>query len=355
MLDDIENFRLKQEKKHLSYSGYSTYVTCPKKYDYQYNQKLRPNTEPFHLVFGSATDVAINELLLLEDDAYDKAILQAKKQLVRLFKEKITYKPEEFDFEIFSDFTLPVLMRKLRRCGWTGNNPATLGETLFQRIQFDEPLSKNQRRALKYLQYYSSLEKIVLMMNAFIDDIVPQIEKVNAVQKRVKRGILDFNADFKGIGQVTVDVKTASRPYESDAIQWSVQLAGYGADKAMYIVFDKNIKKNRTKKCKKCGKNGTGQRHATCDATPEKVRCHGEWLETITPEVVPQILIGTVPPGNRELVETAYQEVEKSIELKCFPRNLTNCQKQFGRPCEFIRLCWEGSMDGLHVKKESEK
>lgn len=341
-------------KKYLSYSGYSTYVTCPKKYDYHYNQKLRSTSEPFHLIFGSAVDKAVNVLLEQAEDL-ELAIDVAKEELKRLFSGHVTFLEKDFDADLFTSRTHEELILKLRSCDWKGENPSALCAYLWNEIEIGTALKENQMKSLKYLLYFCSVEKISLMLTAFIEYVVPQIENIYAVQKNVKRGIFDFEADFKGVGRVIADIKTSTSPYESDAVKLSVQLAGYGAVKGMYIVFNKNINKNRTKECSICKKNGTGQRHTTCNAEINKMRCNGAWIETISPECVPQFIIDNVPERNREIVEEAYQEVEKAIESGCFPRNLTNCQKQYGRPCEYINLCWQNKMDGLVVKNDKDK
>ncbi len=120
------------------------------------------------------------------------------------------------------------------------------------------------------------------------------------------------------------------------------------------MVFNKTVRKNRTKTCSSCGSNGTGKRHATCDAVIDGSRCHGEWDQTVTPEIIPQILIDDIAPETVEMVQEAFAQTEKLIEAGVFPRNLGACGKQFGKPCEFINLCWNGSMQGLR-KRESKK
>jgi hypothetical protein len=337
-------------KKNLSYSGYSTYVTCPYKYDLHYNQKIKPETTPFHLVFGSAVDKALNDILV--GKSKENALKHAGKELFRLFKEKITFEQSDFDVELFSILTEVRLVNKFERLGWKGKNLGELGEKLFSIIQMDGALTESQYSTLKYLIFYSGLEKVSLMIDAFNDYVMPRIEEVIGVQEQVKRGILDVKARLKGIEGVTVcDNKTSARDYPLDAVLNSVQLAGYGAETGAYFVFNKTVKKNRTKECSICKKNGTGQRHKTCDAVVDGLRCGGEWNETITPEIVPQIIVDKVPEHNRVMVEQAYQDVEKLIETKVFPKNLNSCGQQYGKPCPYINLCWKNDMSGL--KKES--
>lgn len=342
----------KDKKRHLSYSGYSTYVTCPKKYEYNYIQKIRPESQPAHLLFGSATDAALNEILL--GNSKTDALIAANIELIRLSKEKIDLESKDYDGELITEETEKELLSALRSKGWTGSDYNQLAHSLFQKVNSGEPLSENQGAALKTLVWYSFLEKISLIIDAFETYVRPQIEEVVSVQEYVKRGILDFKAKLKGIdGIVLCDNKTASRDYEPDAVKMSVQLAGYGAEVGAYIVFNKNVKKNRIKTCSVCGNNGTGGRHKTCNAEVGGKRCEGDWDETVQPEIIPQIIIDEVPEHNRLMVEEAYSETEKLIECGSFPRNLNNCGKQFGRPCEYINLCWHGSMKGLTKKDES--
>ncbi len=346
-----------EDKKHLSYSGYQTYVTCAHKYKLHYIDKLRAEFEPTHLIFGSATDKALN--VVLEDPKNKKmkelALAAAAKELLRLFHEDVKLQESDYDNDIMTDLTNKKLLKRLRKVGYNGNDPGDLAAKLFMKVTMGETLSPNQITAVHYLVYFSLLEKIALIVDAFIEQVLIRIKKIVSVQTNVKRGILDFQAEFKGVdGTVTCDNKTSSRDYEADSVMMSVQLAGYGAETGAYIVFNKTVRKNRVKTCKVCGNNGTGKRHKTCDHEVDNVRCNGEWLETVSPEIIPQIIIDKIPARNREIVEEAYSQVEQQIATGIFPRNLTNCSKQFGRPCEYFGLCWKNDMTGLY-KKESKK
>lgn len=337
------------EKKPISYTSYSTYVTCAYKWFLHYKEKLRPESQPSHLIFGSATDTAMNHIL--SGGTKEEALALCCKDLQRLFTEKVNLETKDFDSDLI-DSTDEHLREQLKSIGWTGSDLNVLASSLFQRLHSGSEMSVGQTAALNWLVYFSFKEKIGLIIDGYKEHVEPMITEVVSVQKNVKRGILDFEAKFEGIeGIVTCDNKTASRPYEPDAVKMSVQLAGYGAEKGAYIVFDKNVKKNRTKVCSVCGNDGTGKRHKTCDSVVENVRCDGAWDEFISPEIVPQIIIDDVPARNREIVEQAYQDVETLIEANVFPRNLTACGKQFGKPCPYIDKCWQDKEEGL--KRES--
>ncbi len=340
--------------KHLSYSGYQKYVTCPKQYDYHYNQKLRPEAGQAHLTFGSAVDAALNSLLLGERK--EKCLKGAEDILSKeLFNVHTQVEEKDYDGEILTEANSALLLEKLRSFGWSGTNFDALATSLFQTMALGGQLSDNQKLSIKTLVFYSFLDKISLIIDAFQDYVMPQLEEVISVQTYVKRGILDFTAKFKGVdGVVICDNKTTSMDYKPDAVVNSVQLAGYGAEIGAYIVFNKTVRKNRTRVCSVCGASGTGKRHKTCDKEVNKVRCNGEWTETIRPEVVPQVIIDNISERTRNTVEEAYSNVELLINSEVFPRNLTACFKQFGKPCPYIKLCWEDDSSGLKQEPPKE-
>lgn len=332
----------------ISFTAYSKWVTCPKSFDLYYNKKIRPIHSPAHLIFGSAVDKALNSLLENPDDI-DAALFAGDFELGKLIGSNIIVTKADWDHELITDRTSKGMLDKLSEYGYKGNDPLALATHLFSKE--DSELTPNQVNAKKYLAFCSMSEKMGLIVDSFKRHIIPKIGELHSVQTKVKRGVFDFEATFTKFGRCVVDNKTSSRPYEDDAIMWSVQLAGYGAARAMYIVFNKQVRKNRTKVCSVCGNNGTGGRHKTCDKVTDGTRCNGEWTEEICPEIIPQILVDDIPESTRKLVEDAYNDVEKMIALGVFPRNLQACHNQYGRPCEYRELCWHNKMDGL--KNES--
>lgn len=345
-------------KKPLSYSAYSEYVTCPKKYELHRIQKIDPVATTNALLFGSAVDKALNEVLLGKKDK--DAIQAAQTELGRLFTEHVNLEPSDYDGELITPGTEKLLLLKLKENGWDGQNHNFLAKRLFDDRTMGVQLEPEQQKQLNILVYFSFLEKIILIIQAFRDYFLPQVAEIVSVQKNVKRGILDFEVRLKGHDGIIVgDNKTASKDYDESAVRTSIQLAGYGAKKACYVVFNKTVRKNKTKICPRCGQNGTGTRYKSCynmvenQLNPGEVRCSGEWVETVTPEIIPQIIIDDIAEETREMVEQAYRDVEKQIEAGVFPRNLTACGKQFGRPCEYINLCWNNDMKGLKKREET--
>lgn len=300
------------DKKPISYSAYSKYVTCGHMYKLHYIDGIRPEVTPFHLVFGSAVDKALNALLEVHPtDPLEHASLE----LGRLFVELVDFSEKDYSPQLIARAPTACIVQELRQLGWKGDDLDELANALFNK-RYKEELSEGQDQALKWLVYYSAREHIKSIIAGFEQYILPQIETIVSVQRKVKRGILDFEATFKGVeGVVIVDNKTSARPYKDDAVIWSVQHASYGAITGAYVTFDKNQK---------------------------------------GPVSRPQLILQKVPEHNVKMVEETYQAVEKAIDAGHFPRNLNACGKQYGKPCPYINLCWGNSMKGL-CKKNEEK
>jgi len=207
------------------------------------------------------------------------------------------------------------------------------------------------------------------MLEAYRKQVLPKL-KVTTSQESVRWtdehgndfvGVLDLKGDI-GSGVMPIDNKTASRPYEKDAVSKSTQLAIYssvtGHTKAAFIVMDKTIRKNRIKICSVCGNDGTGGRHKTCDGLnleTQAGRCNGAWTETIQPEANIQIIVGDVNPRLQDMAREALSETAQAIKSGYFPRNLNACDNQYGRPCPYRNHCWNGDSTGLQVEPERTK
>lgn len=305
----------------ISYSAWKKYHTCPKLYDYHYNHRLRPQGTTSALVFGSAIDEALNELLLNKKDPLP--VFQKNFE----FSEEITFDDRDLDSEIFTD----------------------------------EQWAKVAGESNAYKSWASLRIKGRMMLEAYVEQIYPLIEEVHSVQKELdgRPGVLDAIVTLKGIGKVLIDHKTSARPYKSDAVLSDTQLALYahseGVTKAGFIVMVKQIQKNRVKICKKCGFNGSYIRHKTCPETVNGNRCHGAWDEKVSPEATIQVIIDDVPEMNKILITSSIHETEQLIKEGRFPHNLGACGKIYGKPCAYIKKCWTNDDEGLIVVKKEEK
>lgn len=215
-------------------------------------------------------------------------------------------------------------------------------------------------------EWYSLRAKAHLMLDTFQKELLPLIEHVYSTEEKIELsndegdssiGFADAVVKLKGYDKpVILDFKTAAREYEQDSVRTSVQLSQYLhvlSDKydtrlAGYAVFLKQIEKNRVKICTKCGNNGTGGRHKTCDKVVENTRCSGEWKETIKPKAKMQLIIDEIPLATEEFIIGNIENINASIKTGVYTKNVNGCfDNGWGRPCEFQKKCWTGSDEGL--------
>lgn len=302
--------------KKISYSAWKKYITCPKMYEYHYNERLRPTGTSSALVFGTAVDTALNELLLND------------KEPVEIFRD--AFKWEDMDGVEFDD--------------------RDLDKDLVGDANFDSD---------RHAAWASLRVKGRLVLEAYIREFFPLIEEVESVQKDLpdRPGVLDAVVKLRGLGRILIDHKTSIRPYNPNALGDDTQLALYadslGIKQAGYVVLIKSIPK--IKVCSKCSFDGTHVRHHTCPQIVAGNRCRGSWNTSVSQEGLIQVITGEVPEVNKQLITQSISETERAITAGAFPRNLGACGKIYGKPCPYINKCWKNSDDGLEYKKQEEK
>lgn len=347
-------------KRTLSHSQISRYQSCGKSYYYHYVRKIRPTTQSAALCFGSALDVAINELLVPAGKDPEQVFLDSFAQqyvggvMTSLrYCEDLVYAESDYDDELIpeveaslEDRALYQDIRKLKK------------EHGF------ENLSSKYKQIYNGMNWLSLKNKGLLMLNAYRKKVIPKIKKVYEVQRQVSLenedgdkiiGYVDLIADIEGYGTVILDNKTSAREYEETSVITSPQLSlymhileqEYNTRLAGYIVLRKQVIKNRKKTCTKCGHDGTGGRHATCNNTIEGKRCGGTWSEEIDPDVGVQFIVDEIPHITEEIVITNYDEVNKAIKAGIYHRNFGTCDNYYGSPCPYRDLCFKNSTKNL--------
>lgn len=342
----------------LSYSKINTYMTCGKKYQYQYVEKLKEDFISSALIFGSAIDAALNTLLITRDlelakDAfYDNWMYQNVNGVDVHLKTypHINYKENDLDIDFIKqrkqlDFDKLSRIVKDRE----KNYPISLEDT----ILFNTAC------------WYSLFAKGVIMLESYNKEIIPKVKEVLAIQHKFQmvngegdiiNSIADAVLKWEDDRIILFDNKTSSVHYERNKAARSPQLIVYynalkdvfSIDSVGYIVLDKSIIKNKVKICGKCGYDGSGKQHKTCPETFQNERCHGEWLEKISPKCYIYTVINDISPTSEELVMTTFNEASQGIKNNIFHRNLNACTSPF--PCPFINKCWNNTEDGL-IKK----
>jgi hypothetical protein len=121
-----------------------------------------------------------------------------------------------------------------------------------------------------------------------------------------------------------------------------------------FIVFEKIIRKNRKKKCSKCGHDGTGFRFETCNNVLDKVRCNGMWDETIDPKAKVHVILNEVPEAAEELVIETFDNAAEGINKEEFAPNLASCRVG-GLVCTYYNYCHNGDDTDLEVMKSKKE
>ena len=342
---------------NISYSAWQQYLTCGFSYFIGRVLRYEPLQKSSALIFGSAIDDAFNELLLTGNVKSAKTLF--KKQIKPLFKtDSYYFFKGDFDYDILTDTQIQIGLDYLTELDYKGTlDLEVLHKTIFTKIYENGNdytcITKNQQLFVSCISAMSLKQKGIMMIDAYVDKVLPQIDEVISVQRPTQNrvGFIDIEIKLKGHGNVTADHKTASRAYTQAQVDNSAQLAIYDKEakngQAAYIVFEKNVKKNKQQECSVCGFNGNGLRHKTCPDESKGKRCCGDWYVTISPEIGVQILVGDVNKKFQETVFRSLESVEEAIHKKCFPMNIEACANQFGKPCQFIDYCHNGSAKKL--------
>lgn len=361
----------------LSNSAANLFMECQTKYKLHYKDKLRGNTTNAALLFGSALDKAITSLL--DESGYDpyKIFMQfwtdADINGVKTYiptSPLVVYAESDFDEELLDSKAWSKLQHYC-----DPKNAHEEIERIYKtkkELGFDN-LSTEDKTFLNLANWYCLAAKGYYMIECFKKNILPNIEKVLGLQMQIDLnndsgdtviGFADAVVKYKGYDKpIVFDLKTATREYEANAVLTSPQLTLYLHDLsakfedtrlAGFWVLHKTIRKNRKKVCSACLKDGTGQRHKTCDAEHDGKRCNAAWVETIEPEATCQILINEIPEYTENLVLENYDMINQSINAGHFYKNLGNCVKPYGK-CQFYNLCHTGKDNSLIVVEDRRK
>lgn len=312
----------------LSFSQISKWEFCNVAWKFHYVDRIRPTSIPSPLIYGSAIGKTFEYIL--------KGGYEANK----FFDEHWLAQEINGTHTILKD------------------NP----NIVYLKSDFDEELGSNAYESLR--------SKAHLMIQAFIDKFLPLVTKLYSTEEMIELfsgedsniGYCDAVVDMVGYDTpLVIDFKTTGRKYEENSVRESVQLGQYlytlgdkyNTKLAGYVVFLKQIRKNRQKICSICGHNGSGARFKTCnkeliDQDDLLQRCNGAWIETIHPECDVQIIIDEIPLEFQEQVIDNIGIVNDKINTGEIVPNYKGCDDNgWGRPCEYRELCHNNSLKGL--------
>lgn len=337
----------------ISHSAKETYLQCPQKYYLHYIRKLRSPLAGSPLFAGSAFDDAVSVALL----GLKKELTAEEKELVKL--DPHTTLDNQFTTMKLNGESVYLPTYRYAKYFMTDYEPDLLEEedlimirniadlknmdidTLDKAKLFAEecrvilknktPLSADEQVVYNCVVWCSLRRKLHFLLDKYIEDVLPLLSEVTAVQKKVSLedgehsliGYIDFKAYFKDEPDIeyTIDNKLASKPYPKDAVEVSPQLATYTeheeSDFGAFIVTEKKLRKKNP-------------RHRI------------------------QILKGQVQEETYDETFESYSEVIQKIENEEFDHNFEDKCFHFGSKCPYYDYCREGEMGILvDLKKET--
>ncbi|MCB0802749.1 MAG: PD-(D/E)XK nuclease family protein [Flavobacteriales bacterium] len=365
---------MKQTPTYISHSSFEAWKSCQEKYYLRYVEKLKSIVRGSSLDFGSAMDNAINfcleahqnnDLENLLERAYDVFCNDPKKGWLRLFDDlNLRFLSSDFDTSFFSDEDLELLGV------WEKELGVNTSEVY---VSFKDRKNKEQTEIqLKFSNrvcWKSLLIRAKYMISELVYNVLPQIEKVHLFQHKISGsiplpsvngesqemssvGYLDAVLSLKGYDKpIVIDFKTASSPYDSDAVFNSQQLALYmtptaeefDTDLAGFIVLHKSLSYDA--KCSKCGHKKTSQARS-CDNEVKGNRCKGAWEKEY--KATSQILVDKISKERQNQIMTSYVNFAQVVPLNIRIQNWNACF-DYGFKCDFYEVCHKGDTSQVVV------
>lgn len=340
------------KKIQLSHSACEKYRTCPALYKYHYIDKLRPEKAGSALFLGSAIDDALNYMLLgkkkklsKEDKEFLEKYESPEDAFLQTF-QTFSHNGEEIDIrrsekaEYFkSDLDTSVLeeddFEKLREFDPEVEDHLEYIEEIQGFIKEKKKLDKKDQMLYNYICWLSLRKKGLMLIEAYRQDILPEIEECFSIQQRVHLpnedghfiiGFIDAVVSFKSMPgvKVVLDNKTSSTKYKDDSVALSPQLATYlefkELDHGAYGVLGKKLRKRE-------------------------------------PRTRTQLIIDKVAEETYDETFEMYDEVLEGIKAEKFEKNYDSGCFQWGKPCPYYRYCRsDGKIkDGLVEVKKKKK
>ena len=374
----------------LSHSSMNDYQTCPKMYEYKRVHKLVSKSKGSALFFGSAIDLALNYLLENKDAKNLKEVIaesirifdvnweQAKDNEYKLIdlprNPNIKYSKYDFDPDLLEKEDWKELFA-------LNSNPIEHRNSIQSKLSNQDflDLPEDERSFYNYGSWLSCKRRAKYLIEAYAEQILPEIKKVIAVQMDIKlddgegnmlNGVIDLVGQLPDGRIAILDNKTSSMEYEEDSVLTSPQLALYKKqlnmfnedpdnqwkhkiDCAGFLVLSKKLNKDITKTCKSCGHIATGS-HKTCDNTVNGKRCGGEWDKVKKFSVNTQIIIDSIDEHVQDMILSNADTIKICIQSKLFPQNFNSCINKYGMKCDYYDLCWNKNSKNL-IKLEDKK
>jgi hypothetical protein len=327
----------------LSNSGKDKFLQCAHKWYIHYILRLRGAILGSPLFFGGALDEAWGHLLLEKkvDKTEEEIDLLESKTAEDLFLESMFVNKHNGENKVLSldlsvrysnaDVDLSLLTDEdyeaLRSLDDGIEDWSVFFEECKQIKRNKQELCDEDQRLLNFLSWLSLLNKGLMLIETYREEIMPQIHEVHSIQEEVTlpdedgnviTGWIDFTASFVDDPDTiyVCDNKTASKAYALNSVETSEQLATYceykDTNKGAYVVGEKTIRKR-------------------------------------DPKVRISVIKDEIPEEQFEDTFELYEEVLASIEAEDFPKNMDNDKSCFffGQTCEYYNLCKHGNKADL--------
>lgn len=352
----------------LSHSSVSRYIQCPESYRLHYIEKIRSNTLSANLLFGSALDLAINTILLKEDknpmDIFMKnwtKVLVGKAEIDLALNPLIVYSNNDLDYDLFDvNDIIKLEQLQITLDLYKDLDVISILDVCKESKKQDWQVlfHETEKVFFNYACWLSLIQKARLILKAYQDEVMPQIQEVVEIQKKVSfhnkegdeiNGIIDIRAKLNDNKEYILDNKSSSKPYKTDAVKKSEQLTLYatheGITDAGFIVYLKNM--NKKPICSKCKHIADSYRAKKCNNIIDGKRCNADFEKKPYIKADIQIILDTVDLSMTNKVMEQYVMIADKIKNKEFPKNLDSCANWYGSPCVYYNLCHKGKMEGL--------
>lgn len=347
----------------ISHSAKDKFITCPRKYFYHYIEKLRSPKVGSALFFGNALDDAFSRLLLdkkpekteqetkqLElspEEIFAARMLETRNeagQIVQIAQSPLAdYYSSDFDASLLTNEDVSLVSQVDKNIN-TIQKITKFHEDCKYHLNYRNKdrrkLTDEEYILYNYINWLSLNQKGKLMLDAYRDNILPEISTVFNIQKEIAikepdtgdliQGKIDVIASFKDKPDVPYicDNKTSSKPYPEDAVKTSEQLATYaeaeGNFNGAYLVVQKQVFKKE-------------------------------------PKIRTQIIKDTIPEQILGKTFDIYGEIVHNIsaagdDIDNYPKNMDSCF-DFGKLCPYYSICKHNNYDNnlISCKKPKEE
>jgi PD-(D/E)XK nuclease superfamily len=362
-----------------SYSQFSLFQKCSRYWKNSYRLKLSKPEIGASLVFGSAIDKAVSSLLDNKPDWKEvftktmaEIVLDGK--FIKVFDNpNIVYANGDMDIYVLQDKDIILMDSWVKEL-----NLSTYGTTAVEIFKEcvkikKNPYKKTTPEMMKYFSrgsWLSLIRKGEILLDAFKEQILPQITEVISLQKHANIkdelsgdsvvGVIDMVVKLKQYGNspVILDLKTSAFPYLEEQLETSPQLTLYAALESKnvafpihvgYVVLCKNIPKESIATCSLCG-HTQDSKHRTCNQIINEKRCNGSWIEKKLLKPTIQLIVQTKDQQQVNDLLQDFTNVIVTAKNDLTFRNNETCNNFFGQKCIYYNLCWKSDSTGL-IKK----